>query len=292
LALGFSYILGSDELTIVVNTADDDRFYGLHVSPDLDTVMYTLAGVSNAEMGWGLVSESFRTLERLKEYGVDAWFNLGDLDLATHLYRTKMLDEGKTLSEVCQRLAKSLGVEHKILPVTDSSIKTVLETQDGVMSFQEYFVKNQCEPVVKSIDFEGASNCTVTPEVRQAVMNMDLLVFCPSNPFVSLAPILSVPGFKQLIESFSGRSIGVSPIAAGPLIASPPTMGLTPIDLPENDSINCLNPGTDRIGARLTKGFEGQNTNKSIFITACLTSGVTVQFEDPSKSIDLTTGSH
>jgi LPPG:FO 2-phospho-L-lactate transferase len=204
LALGFSYILGSDELTIVVNTADDDRFYGLHVSPDLDTVMYTLAGVSNSEMGWGLVSESFRTLERLKEYGVDAWFNLGDLDLATHLYRTKMLDEGKTLSEVCQQLAKSLGVEHKILPVTDSSIKTVLETQDGVMSFQEYFVKNQCEPVVKSIDFEGSSNCTVTPEVRQAVMNMDLLVFCPSNPFVSLAPILSVPGFKQLIESCFG----------------------------------------------------------------------------------------
>ena len=221
LALGFSYILGSDELTIVVNTADDDRFYGLHVSPDLDTVMYTLAGVSNSEMGWGLVSESFRTLERLKEYGVDAWFNLGDLDLATHLYRTKMLDEGKTLSEVCQQLAKSLGVEHKILPVTDSSIKTVLETQDGVMSFQEYFVKNQCEPVVKSIDFEGSSNCTVTPEVRQAVMNMDLLVFCPSNPFVSLAPILSVPGFKQLIESFSGRSIGVSPIVGGEAIKGP-----------------------------------------------------------------------
>ena len=142
LALGFSYILGSDELTIVVNTADDDRFYGLHVSPDLDTVMYTLAGVSNSEMGWGLVSESFRTLERLKEYGVDAWFNLGDLDLATHLYRTKMLDEGKTLSEVCQQLAKSLGVDYKILPATDSSIKTMLETQDGIMSFQEYFVKN------------------------------------------------------------------------------------------------------------------------------------------------------
>lgn len=221
LALGFSHILGSEELTVVVNTADDDRFYGLHVSPDLDTVLYTLAGVSNAEMGWGLAGESFRTLERLKEYGVDTWFNLGDLDLATHLYRTKMLDEGKTLSEVCQQLAKSLGVEHKILPVTDNPIKTMVETRDGIMSFQEYFVKNRCEPIVKSIDFDGSSNCTVTPGVRRAVLNMDLLVFCPSNPFVSIAPILSVPGFKEMIESFSGKSIGVSPIVGGEAIKGP-----------------------------------------------------------------------
>jgi len=221
LALGFSHILGSEELTVVVNTADDDHFYGLHVSPDLDTVLYTLAGVSNAEMGWGLAGESFRTLDRLKEYGVDAWFNLGDLDLATHLYRTKMLDEGKTLSEVCQQLAKSLGVEHKILPVTDSPIKTMVETQDGIMSFQEYFVKNRCDPIVKSIDFNGSSNCTVTPGVRRAVLNMDLLVFCPSNPFVSIAPILSVPGFKEMIESFSGKSIGVSPIVGGEAIKGP-----------------------------------------------------------------------
>ena len=221
LALGFSHILGSEELTVVVNTADDDRFYGLHVSPDLDTVLYTLAGVSNAEMGWGLAGESFRTLDRLKEYGVDAWFNLGDLDLATHLYRTKMLDEGKTLSEVCQQLARSLGVEHKILPVTDSPIKTMVETQDGIMSFQEYFVKNRCDPIVKSIDFNGSSNCTVTPGVRRAVLNMDLLVFCPSNPFVSIAPILSVPGFKEMIESFSGKSIGVSPIVGGEAIKGP-----------------------------------------------------------------------
>ena len=221
LALGFSHILGSEELTVVVNTADDDRFYGLHVSPDLDTVLYTLAGVSNAEMGWGLAGESFRTLDRLKEYGVDAWFNLGDLDLATHLYRTKMLDEGKTLSEVCQQLARSLGVEHKILPVTDSPIKTMVETQDGIMSFQEYFVKNRCDPIVKSIDFNGSSNCTVTPGVRQAVLNMVLLVFCPSNPFVSIAPILSVPGFKEMIESFSGKSIGVSPIVGGEAIKGP-----------------------------------------------------------------------
>ena len=175
LILGLSRLLSPEDLSVVVNTGDDEEFYGLHVSPDLDTVLYTLAGVSNAEMGWGLAGESFRTLDRLKEYGVDAWFNLGDLDLATHLYRTKMLDEGKTLSEVCQQLARSLGVEHKILPVTDSPIKTMVETQDGIMSFQEYFVKNRCEPIVTSIDFNGSSNCTVTPGVRRAVLNMDLL---------------------------------------------------------------------------------------------------------------------
>lgn len=221
LALGFSYILGPEELTVIVNTADDDRFYGLHISPDLDTVMYTLAGVSNAERGWGLQEESFRTLGRLREYGVDAWFNLGDLDLATHLLRTQMLDEGKTLSEICAKLTDSLGVQHRLLPATDDSIRTMVETDIGIMTFQEYFVKNRCEPLVKSINFEGSENCQITNEVKQSLNRMDLLVFCPSNPFVSLAPILSVPGFKELVESYPGKSVAVSPIVGGKAIKGP-----------------------------------------------------------------------
>ena len=221
LALGFSQILCPDELTVIVNTADDDRFYGLHVSPDLDTVMYTLAGVSNVEMGWGLKDESFRTLGKLKEYGLDAWFNLGDLDLATHLFRTQMIDEGKTLSEVCAKLTDALGVRHRLLPVTDDPIRTMIETDDGMMSFQEYFVKNRCDPVVRSISFAGSENCRITDDTKESLVNMDLLVFCPSNPFLSLAPILSVPGFREMLGSYSGKSIAVSPIVGGKAIKGP-----------------------------------------------------------------------
>jgi len=221
LALGFSQTLCPDELTLIVNTADDDRFYGLHVSPDLDTVMYTLAGVSNVEMGWGLKDESFRTLGKLQEYGVDAWFNLGDLDLATHLFRTHMMDEGKTLSEACSKLAEALGVRHRLLPATDDPIRTMVETDAGMMSFQEYFVKNRCEPIVKSIAFEGSQNCRITNDAKESLLNMDLLVFCPSNPFLSLAPILSVPGFREMVESYSGKSVAVSPIVGGKAIKGP-----------------------------------------------------------------------
>ena len=221
LALGFSQTLDPDELTVIINTADDDRFYGLHVSPDLDTVMYTLAGVSNVEMGWGLQDESFRVLGKLKEYGADAWFNLGDLDLATHLFRTQMMDEGKTLTEVCVKLTEALGVRHKLLPATDDSIRTMVQTDDGIMPFQEYFVKNRCEPIVKSIDFEGSQNCRITKEAKESLMDMDLLVFCPSNPFLSLAPILAVPGFRKIVQSYSGKSVAVSPIVGGKAIKGP-----------------------------------------------------------------------
>ena len=221
LALGISQILDPDELTVIINTADDDEFYGLHVSPDFDTVMYTLAGVSNVETGWGLQDESFRTLGRLKQYGVDAWFNLGDLDFATHLFRTQMMGEGKTLSEACTKLAQALGVRHRLLPATDDPIRTMVETEDGIMSFQEYFVKNRCEPVVKSIGFEGSNSCRINNDAKEFLMNMDLLVFCPSNPFLSLAPILSVPGFRKIVESYPGKSVAVSPIVGGKAIKGP-----------------------------------------------------------------------
>jgi len=183
--------------------------------------MYTLAGVSNMEMGWGLQNESFRTLGKLKEYGADTWFNLGDLDLATHLFRTQLMDEGKTLTEVCAKLTEALGVRHRLLPATDDPIRTMVQTDDGIMSFQEYFVKNRCEPVVKSIDFEGFQNCRITKDAKESLIDMDLLVFCPSNPFLSLAPILAVPEFREIVQSYQGKSVAVSPIVGGKAIKGP-----------------------------------------------------------------------
>ena len=166
LALGLSKILAPDELTVVVNTGDDEEFYGLRVSPDLDTVMYTLAGLSNEETGWGLAGDTFTAVERLKAYGVDAWFNLGDQDLATHLRRTEMLRHGKTLSQATESMHAALGVRHPILPMSDDRVRTVVSTDEGELPFQVYFVRRRCEPIVRSLSFHGAAEAAPSPGFR------------------------------------------------------------------------------------------------------------------------------
>lgn len=221
LALGLCAILEPDQLSIVVNTGDDEEFHGLHVSPDIDTVMYTLAGISNAEMGWGIEGESFRTLERLRDYGADAWFNLGDLDLATHIRRTDLLKQGQTLSQVTRSLGAGLGVRHPIYPMSDDSVRTVLSTDIGDLAMQTYFVKHRSEPVVSSIRFEGADAALPSPGLAAALAECESLVFCPSNPFISVAPILAVPGVQKAIEGFQGMRVAVSPIVGGQAIKGP-----------------------------------------------------------------------
>ena len=221
LALGLSRVLSPDELTIVVNTGDDEEFYGLHVSLDLDTVMYTLAGVSNPETGWGMVGETFQALEGLKAYGADAWFGLGDKDLATHIRRTDMLRDGHTLSEVTRSLSPALGIRHPIVPMTDNRVRTKLTTELGELAFQEYFVKLRCEPIVKSLGFEGADVASPAPAFSQALEQSGAIVFCPSNPFVSVAPILAVPGVSNGIREFGGLRVGVSPIIGGKALKGP-----------------------------------------------------------------------
>ena len=156
LALGLAKIIDSDHLRIIVNTGDDDVFHGLHVSPDLDTVMYTLAGLSNCETGWGLAEESFRTLDMLKRYTSETWFNLGDQDFATHIRRTQLLNEGNLLSQVTIELSRSIGVEHQIIPMSDEKITTMLSTDTGSLRMQEYFVKHQCEPIVQNVEYVGS----------------------------------------------------------------------------------------------------------------------------------------
>ena len=221
LALGLSRVLSPHELTIVVNTGDDEEFYGLHVSPDLDTVMYTLAGVANPETGWGIIGETFKALERLKMYGADAWFGLGDKDLATHIRRTDMLRSGHTLSEVTRSLGAALGIRHPIVPMTDDRVRTRVTTELGELAFQEYFVKLRCEPIVKSIRFEGAEAASPAPAFSRALEQSGAIVFCPSNPFVSVAPILAVPGVSRGIEGFGGLRVAVSPIVGGRALRGP-----------------------------------------------------------------------
>lgn len=221
LVFGLTKILESGSLDIVVNTGDDEEFYGLHVSPDLDTVMYTLGGISNTETGWGIKGESFRTLERLQNFGADSWFNLGDLDFATHIRRTQLLGEGKTLSQVTRLLSSALGIEHIIAPMTDGRVRTVVGTEMGEMSFQEYFVRNQCTPVVKSLRFEGSCVAKPSSTLEAGLNESDMIVFCPSNPFLSVDPILSLPGVREGVEGFPGTRIAVSPIVGGKAIKGP-----------------------------------------------------------------------
>lgn len=221
LALGLSKALELQDLTIVVNTGDDERFYGLHVSPDVDTVMYTLAGVANPDTGWGIKGETFHALEWLRAYGADAWFNLGDRDLATHIRRSELLGQGCTLSDVTETLCRALGVKHRIAPMSDEPVRTLLSTDEGELPMQTYFVKRRCEPAVRGVRFEGAESAQPSPEFARALADSDALVFCPSNPFISVAPILAVQGARRAIEEFAGLRAAVSPIVGGRAIKGP-----------------------------------------------------------------------
>lgn len=221
LVLGLSSCLASDELLVCVNTGDDDEFHGLHVSPDLDTMMYTLAGLSNPETGWGLVGDSFHTLEMLRNYGAETWFNLGDRDLGTHIRRTQLLRQGRTLSEVTDELCASLGVKHRIAPMSDQAVRTVLDTAEGRLSMQEYFVQRRAEPGVNAVGYEGASDARLSPAVDSALSSAQMVVVCPSNPVLSVEPILQLSGARDRLSAFSGVRVAVSPIVGNDAVRGP-----------------------------------------------------------------------
>ena len=220
LALGLARVLPPDQITIVVNTGDDECFHGLHVSPDLDTVMYTLAGLSDPETGWGLAGETFDALEMLQRYGAETWFHLGDKDLATHIRRTQLLREGMSLSQVTAELASRLGIAAQIVPMSDEPVRTVLETEAGDLPMQQYFVKHGSQPQVRSIRYEGAENALPSPVFAGALKQPAMVVFCPSNPFLSLAPILAIPGVCESLASSPNR-VAVSPIIEGEALRGP-----------------------------------------------------------------------
>jgi LPPG:FO 2-phospho-L-lactate transferase len=221
LALGLTRVLAPAHLTIVVNTGDDETFHGLHVSPDLDTVTYALAGLTNQETGWGLAGDSFRTLDALERLGGETWFRLGDLDMATHLRRTELRAGGASLSEATAAIASSLGVAHAIVPMTDDPVRTVAVTDEGELAFQAYFVKRSCEPRIRSVRFDGCDAARPSPGFIAAIRSADAIVFCPSNPIVSIGPVLALPGVRDAIETFTGPRIAVSPIVGGRALKGP-----------------------------------------------------------------------
>jgi LPPG:FO 2-phospho-L-lactate transferase len=222
LADGLAGIRGR-ALTVVVNTADDFEHLGLHVSPDVDTVMYTLGGVANPETGWGIAGESWNFLEQAAHLGGPAWFRLGDRDLATHVLRTDRLRRGERLTEITGEFCRRLGIAATILPMSDAPVRTIVQTAEGPLAFQEYFVGRHCEVPVTGFSFDGAVSAAPTQEVRDALMNSALtaIVICPSNPFVSIDPILAVPGMRDLLGARKVPIVAVSPIIGGAAVKGP-----------------------------------------------------------------------
>jgi LPPG:FO 2-phospho-L-lactate transferase len=215
---GLARALPADVLTAVVNTGDDFEHWGLHVSPDVDTVMYALAGLSHEERGWGLADETFRALEGLRAYGEDGWFAIGDRDLATHMARTLGMARGETLTQATARLCAGVGVRTRVLPMSNDRCRTMIDTSEhGALTFQTWFVRHRAEPPALRVRFEGRA--AVTPEVLAAVSEAELVVIGPSNPYVSIDPILSLPGLRDAL--FDRPVIAVSPIVHGQAIKGP-----------------------------------------------------------------------
>ena len=221
LAAGLEAALQPGDLSVVVNTADDFDLWGLRLCPDLDTVMYTLAGIANPETGWGIAGESFGALEMLARYGEDTWFKLGDRDLATHVLRTTKLRSGEPLTRVTADLSGALGVESAMLPMCDEPVATVLDTPDGPLEFQEYFVRRRQRDEVLGMRLQGVGDARPTEAVLRALAGADLVVLCPSNPVVSIGPILAVPGMREALASSSVPKIAVSPIVGGRALKGP-----------------------------------------------------------------------
>ena len=209
------------ELTIIGNTGDDTEIWGLHVSPDLDTVMYALAGRLDAMRGWGVADDTFRCLEAMGDLGAETWFNLGDRDLATHLYRTRALGDGTPLSAVTAELCRRLGVAARILPMSDDPVRTRVRTPDGWLSFQEYFVREKAQVRVLDVEYAGAAASRPAPGVLEAIREADLVVVCPSNPVTSVGPVLAVPGMAQALGAARSRVVAVSPIVGGAAVSGP-----------------------------------------------------------------------
>ncbi|HUE60168.1 MAG TPA: 2-phospho-L-lactate transferase [Acidimicrobiales bacterium] len=220
---GLVSVVESEKITAIVNTGDDTVMHGLHVSPDLDTVTYTLAGMINPETGWGLVGESWSAMEQLRAYsgGRLGWFNLGDKDLGTHLYRTSRLLEGATLSQVALEIAARWGIKVRILPMSDQRVETRVVVAEGEIGFQEYFVGRRHEVPVSGVRLAGVEEASAAPGVLEAIAEADVLVICPSNPIVSIGPVLATGGIGEAVAAEREKCVAVSPIVAGRALKGP-----------------------------------------------------------------------
>ena len=212
---GLTKLVKPKDLSVVVNTGDDIELFGLHISPDVDIVTYTLAGIVDETKGWGIKGDTFRCLEMLKKHGEDMWFGLGDRDLATHLYRTQRLKQGFTLTQIASEVCGVLGLNVKVLPMSNDKFETKVRTNAGWMHFEEYFVQRQAKDEILDVKFIGASAAKPSPGVLDAILDAETVVVCPSNPVVSIGTILAVDGVRDALKRTSARVVGVSPIVAG-----------------------------------------------------------------------------
>ena len=218
---GLVKVVPEEKIMVIVNTGDDIELYGLHISPDLDIVIYTLAGIVDEEKGWGIRGDTFYCLDMLRRYGHETWFNLGDKDFATHIYRTHLLRSGLSLSEATRTLCQNLGLKVKILPMTDDKFETKIVTPRGIVHFQEYLVKKKAQDEVIDVLFEGAKEAKPAPGVVDSILNAEAVIICPSNPIVSIGTILSLKDVKKAVEETKAKVAAVSPIVGGSPVKGP-----------------------------------------------------------------------
>lgn len=233
LALGLARVLDAGQLTIVANTGDDFRHLGLAISPDIDTLVYTLAGLSDPQQGWGRRDETWHFMAALEQLGGETWFRLGDADLAMHVERTRRCAAGETLSAVTDDICRCLGIQPQIVPMSDDPIRTRLLTDTGWLDFQDYFVRQRCEPVVHQLDYAGAESAKPAPALIDALSDANLraVIICPSNPFLSIGPILAMPGIREALAGCRAPVIAVSPIIAGQAVKGPTTKMMAELGL-------------------------------------------------------------
>ena len=249
MAHGFALLGEQVELAVVVNTGDDLELHGLHVAPDLDTVMYTLAGLANTRTGWGVRDETWSASEMLDRYGAPTWFRLGDRDLATHVVRTQMLRAGERLTDVTGQLARGLGIAARLLPMSDDVVATKIRTDTGWLDFQDYFVRRGQSDEVREVRFDGIDHARPTPEVLAAIGAAQLVVMAPSNPFVSVDPILAVPGMLDALQRATARTLAVSPIVGGSAVRGPAAAMLA--------SLEDREPSSSAVAAHYARRYPG-----------------------------------
>ena len=269
LARGLAAVLPPEQLAIVVNTADDFVHLGLHISPDVDSVLYALADQNDLDRGWGLAGETWNFMAAMQRLGGETWFKLGDRDLATHVLRTETLAAGRTLSEVTALLATRLGISHVVAPMSDDPVRSIIETDEGALDFQDYFVRRQCKPVFRGVRFQGAESAEPSAGLRDALGRAQAIVITPSNPFVSIDPILALPGIKDALCQSQHPVVAVSPIVGGKAVKGPlgkmmRELGVEPsalgvarhygplVDGWIIDSVDCeLEPAIEALGCRV-----------------------------------------
>ena len=232
LALGLAHVLDPEDVVFIVNTGDDFEHLGLHIAPDIDTLTYTLAGLSNTETGWGRGDETWNFMASLRQLGGETWFRLGDRDLALHVERTRMLREGATLTDVTRHIGKTLGIAHTILPMSDDPVRTVVHSKNGVLAFQHYFVRDRCRPEVTGFQFDGANTATINPALPDLLNDCRGVLICPSNPFVSIDPILAVAGMRDTLKACKAPIVAVSPIVADNAIKGPTAKMMRELHVP------------------------------------------------------------